>query len=167
MDEKYSDKWREWITIRTRNRSNMSTNICASTEVNLISRMIVDDVTEVAPVAKYEFPDSGYHTVRLLLKNPLYLESGFFQTTNGTINYCRLPFSLASMGQYGMRYLGAGQTCYIILKNPVPPTGSNTSTGMTVAQLYVPDESLAAYKTQFSNLGTRVKAMSTYTQRYY
>lgn len=167
MDEKYSDKWREWITIQTRNRSNMVTNICATTAVNQISRMIIDDVTEVTPVAKYEFPDGGYHIVRLLLKNPLYLDSGFFQTTNYTINYCRLPFSLASMGAYGMRYLGSSQTCYIILKNPVPPTGSNSSTGMTSAQVYVPDESLAAYKAQFSNLGTRVKAMSTYTNRYY
>lgn len=167
MDEKYSDKWREWITIRTRNRTNMTANIFSAKHVNEVSRMIVDDVTEVAPVAKYEFQDSNYHTVRLLLNNPHYLESSFFLVANGAINYCRLPFSLTSMGTYGMRYLGSSQTCYIILKNPVPPTGSNSSTGMTSAQLYVPDESLAAYKTQFSNLGTRVMAMSTYTQRYY
>ena len=170
MDYKYSDKWREWLTIRTRNRDNMVSNIFSNTADvrSVISRMIIDDVTEVAPVHKYTFPDSSYHTVRLLLTTPTSItKSMFASVTIYCIGYARFPYSVTTMAQYAMRGLGASQTVNIILPNPVPPTGSNTSTGMTVAKIYVPDGSLAAYKSQFSNLSSKIYAMSSYTQRYY
>lgn len=170
MDEKYSDKWREWITIRTRNRTNMTANICGASHVKEVSRMIVDDITEITPTAKYEFPNSNYHTVRILLKNPAYLESSFFQSvTNYCLTYCRLPYGLASMGTYGLRGLGASQACNIIFKNQVPPTRSNNNTGLTSARIYVPEGSLDTYKNDpdYGLIASKINSMSTYTQRYY
>lgn len=171
MQDKYSDQWREWITIRTRNRDGMTANIFLNTidVKNTIARMIVDDVTEVTPVALYTFPDSAYHTVRLLLKNPAAITRDMFRVTNYCINYCRLPYSLASMSQYALRGLGGSQACTIIFKNPVPPTRSNNGTGMTVAKIYVPDEALATYKADanYATIASKIYAMSTYTSRYY
>lgn len=170
IDEKYSDKWREWLTVRTRNQTNMTANICNSNHVNDVSRMIVDDVTEITPTAKYEFPDGNYHTVRILLKDPTNLPSGFFQSiTSQCLVYCRLPYGLASMGTYGLRGLGASQDCIIIFKNPVPPTRANNNTGLTKAIIYVPEGSLDTYKNDpnYGLIASKINSMSMYTQRYY
>lgn len=170
MDEKYSDKWREWITILTRNRTNMTANICGASHVNEVSRMIVDDITEITPTAKYEFPDGNYHIVRILLKDPTYLPSSFFQpVTNFCLAYCRLPYGLTSMGTYGLRGLGGSQACIIIFKNQVPPTRNNNDIGLTAARIYVPEGSLDTYKNDpdYGHIASKINSMSMYTQRYY
>jgi hypothetical protein len=77
-----------------------------------------------------------------------------------------LPSTLTSIGDYCFHNMGTS-TCNIIFRGLTPPTvGIGTNNRFASANIYVPDSSLSTYQTAWSDLATRIKALSTIYHYY-
>ena len=176
------DPFEGWVTIRTRvyDSSTIANivwngNISPSgggsprPAVSFINRMIVDDSYEISPTHFYDFGDSAYHTVRLLLNDNTNLEGMQLWANNYCINYVRFPETIVSLQQYAFRGLGASQTVNMIWRNPIPPVAlGDISLGAIMAKIYVPDNSVQAYKEApyWSALASKIYPISQYSGIY-
>lgn len=160
--------YEDYITIRTRTY-NANTQYNISYDYKRFSEMIIDGQV-LTPVRLYDFGDNAYHVVRLKAKDMTTIIASQFQASNYCYSYVRIPAGVTRVEQNGLRYLGSSQAVSVIFEDKVPPTmlGDNT-TGTTVIRIYVPDESVNAYKTAqyWSDLASKIHPLSEYTGRYY
>lgn len=160
--------YEDYITIRTRTY-NANTQYNISYDYQRFSEMIIDGQV-LAPVRFYDFGDNAYHTVRLKAKDPTAIASSMFQASNFCYSYVRIPAGVKTVAQYGLRYLGSSGAVNVIFEDKVPPTMTGTNnTGTTTIRIYVPDESVEAYRAgaYWSVLASKIHPLSEYTGRYY
>lgn len=165
--EKQHYPYEDYITIRTRTY-NANTQYNISYYADKFSEMVIDGQV-LTPVRFYDFGDNAFHTVRLKAKDPTTILAGMFQASVYCIGYVRFPRDIETVEQNGLRYLGSSGAVNVIFEDKVPPTMLGNSIGTQSISIYVPDESLEAYKTgaYWSNLASKIHPLSEYTGRYY
>lgn len=159
-----------WIRMRTKMGQSTGTAgwivRTATIMTNNVSKMVVDGV-EVTKNFKYDFGDSNYHTVFLLLDSSTDLPGSCFYLQSGVLAYLWIPDTYKVIGASALRAMGSAS---LLWNNPSTPTsiGSNAFMNSTsTSYFYVPDASLNAYKSLSGWPAGRTYAMSDYEGTIY
>lgn len=142
------------IRIKTKNtgRNNIIGRVDAN--VDKVDAMYVDGVS-VVPALKYDFADSEYHNVLLVLKDDTSLASQFCwydsQCAPAMIDF---PSTVKTFQMQSIRNMNAGADFDIIFRSATMPTFDTynfISWDTTHAHIYVPSALVNSYKTMLQN----------------
>lgn len=158
-----------WVHMRTKKGDASATAgwIVRSSTImsNNVSKMMVDGV-EVTKNYKYDFGDSDWHTVFLLLNSSTDIPGSIFWLQSGCVQYIWIPDTYLTVGASSFRQMGS--VASVLWNNTSTPTsiGSNAFLNFS-ANMYVPDGSLTAYKALSGWPTGKTNALSDYSGTIY
>ena len=142
--------------IRIRTKNTGSNNIIGRRDenLNMVDAMYVDGVL-ITPVLKYEFADSEYHNVLIVLKDNTKLGSNFCWYDGGKAPIMiDFPSTTVTFPDQSIRGLNSGTDFDVIFRSTSMPTFGSynfVSWDTTHAHIYVPFALVNSYKTMLQN----------------
>lgn len=147
--KKEVDPYADWVTWDVYVASdNVERSICAGA-ANMFDRMLIND-EEVTPISSKTFAQRGtYHIKGHFKNNVTALYTGFLNAAH--YRNCVIPNLVTNIGSNGFRNFASNVVTYIVCKSTTPPhLDNNVFLNSRNVIVYVPDESVNTYKTEWA-----------------